>query len=254
MVFFLTQYHKTISKNIKRHHQVQSSMKLAVFIHAAILPRCEEILQRFLQRIKESGLYDAALNVYISFVGTDPFPENLVKRTTTEFPKITLLRSSNELKDYEVPTQQLLHSFCLENQDYNVLYLHTKNVGKESNPCVEDWVEYMSYFSIDQWRNATSFLENYKTSGVDLREQPTLHYSGNFWWARASHIASLPSPLEFRNLRKYPNPLNSERHNQEFWITYNTSYKEHKGLWESGIDCYQRHLHLYPSHIYKTNT
>lgn len=32
--------------------------------------------------------------------------------------------------------------------------------------------------------------------GVDLVRQPELHFSGNFWWARADRIASLPEPNE----------------------------------------------------------
>ena len=32
--------------------------------------------------------------------------------------------------------------------------------------------------------------------GLDLVRQPELHVSGNFWWARADRIASLPEPNE----------------------------------------------------------
>lgn len=49
-------------------------------------------------------------------------------------------------------------------------------------------------------------------------------------------------------LNKFPNPLNSERHNQEFWICYNKD--NHYSLWESNIDCYERHLHRYSKERY----
>ena len=93
----------------------------------------------------------------------------------------------------------------------------------------------------------------HKTCGVDLRRDPTLHYSGNFWWSNASYIATLPEPCEFNNLQKYPNPLNSLRHNQEFWICYHKESDYHYSLWDCGINCYERHLHRYPKTYYLVN-
>ena len=63
-----------------------------------------------------------------------------------------------------------------------------------------------------------------------------------------TYITSLPNPSDFSNLELYPNPLNSQRHNQEFWICYRKD--KHASLWESNIDCYQRHLHPYPINNY----
>ena len=37
------------------------------------------------------------------------------------------------------------------NEDFNILYLHTKNVGKEINHCIEDQIVYMLYFLIEKW-------------------------------------------------------------------------------------------------------
>jgi hypothetical protein len=113
---------------------------------------------------------------------------------------------------------------------------------------VEDWVQYMIYFLIERHEDALRHLENHATTGVDLREEPTLHYSGNFWWANASHVCTLPNPDDFNSLERYPNPLESLRHNQEFWVCYNRA--KHARLWDSSISCYERHLHLYPRNIY----
>jgi hypothetical protein len=92
-------------------------------------------------------------------------------------------------------------------------------------------------------------LETNDTVGVDLRDYPTLHYSGNFWWANALYINTLPEPYVFNNLEQYPNPLHSLRHNQEFWICYHKD-KLHKSQWDCGINCYERHLHRYNPELY----
>ena len=130
-----------------------------------------------------------------------------------------------------------------------MLYLHTKNVGKEINYCIEDQIEYLLYFLISKWENCINNLLEFDTCGVDLRNEPTLHYSGNFWWSIANNIIQLPSPIEFNNLNKYPNPLNSIRHNQEFWVCYDKN-KKHLSMWDCGINVYERHLHRYQKELY----
>jgi hypothetical protein len=107
----------------------------------------------------------------------------------------------------------------------------------------------MLYFLISKWEKCINNLLECDTCGVDLRNEPTLHYSGNFWWSTSNNIISLPNPISFSNLNRYPNPLNSARHNQEFWICYNRN-KKHISMWDCGINVYERHLHRYPKELY----
>jgi hypothetical protein len=222
--------------------------KKAIFIHAAILKNSKERILQYLSIIKESKLMSYVNEINICFIGNEEIPikmEDLHDYNAEN--KINLLKLSNDLHDYEIPTLQYLYQFCMNNPEYNILYLHTKNVGKEINQCIEDQIKYMLHFNVIKWKICEEILEKYSTCGVDLRNEPMLHYSGNFWWANASYISRLPSPKEFNNLEKYPNPLHSLRHNQEFWICYNNN---HYSLWDCGINCYERHLHVYPEENY----
>jgi hypothetical protein len=90
----------------------------------------------------------------------------------------------------------------------------------------------------------------YNTVGVDLWTTPVLHYSGKFWWARSEYIQELIEPNEYKDIGKYPNPLNSGRRNQEFWIC--SMGKNHRSVWNSGINCFERHLHRYTRDKYET--
>jgi len=222
-------------------------MKLVVFVHIAILPRWDERVKTYLKLMFNSGLLEASERIILSFIGEGELDSNV---WTPYGDKIQISRTSSQLEEYELPTQKLLYDFCNKNCDYLVLYLHTKGVGKTINPCVEDWVEYMTHFCITKWKNCVEQLQTYQTAGVDLREEPVLHYSGNFWWARASYILLLPDPIQYKNIELYPNPLQSSRHNQEFWICSFKCPNFHKGLWESNINCYERHLHRYPPEKY----
>jgi hypothetical protein len=224
--------------------------KNALFIHIAILEKWDEILLRYLDCIYSSGLIDNLKYIYLCFIGHDNIPIDIDRIARFNSNKnITILKVSNDLKDYELPTLSFLYDFCSSNKDFNVIYLHTKGVGKVLNQCIQDQVQYMLYFNITLWKTCLTRLLDYDTCGVDLRENPTLHYSGNFWWARSTYINTLPQPVNFNNLTKYPNPLNSLRHNQEFWICYDKKGR-HLSLWDCGINCYERHLHLYPRDKY----
>jgi hypothetical protein len=225
-------------------------MPNAIFIHAAILDKCKERIIQYLDIIKKSKLNNNVSFIYICFVGSDKIPISDFDILEYNYNnQIKMIKISNNLKDFELPTLNFLYNFCLTNPTYNVLYLHTKNVGKEINLCIEDQVEYMLHFLVLKWENCIQNLNNYDVCGVDLRLQPTLHFSGNFWWSRAYNIISLPSPVEFNNLNKYPNPLNSIRHNQEFWVCYNKLNK-HFSLYDCRINIYERHLHRFPKELY----
>jgi len=228
-------------------------MKNAIFIHAAILDKCKERVIQYLEIISNSGLIENVEFIYICFIGEKNIPLNNTDISAyNNKQNIYLIKLSNNLQDFELPTLNYLYNFCSYNINYNILYIHTKNVGKEINFCIEEQIEYMLYFLINKWQICIEQLSNYHACGVDLRIEPVLHYSGNFWWASSDHIASLPPPADFNNLSKYPNPLQSLRHNQEFWICYNNT--KFISLWDCGISVYERHLHRYPKKLYTVNS
>jgi hypothetical protein len=225
-------------------------MKSVIFIHTAIIGRYKERLNQYFNLIKSSNLYDNIETIFICCVGCQPFLFDYKDFDTNN--KVQLVKVSDNLQDFELPTQQYMYNFCLTHPNYNVLYLHTKGITGEINNCIEDWVAYMIYFCINKWTNCVEHLSNYKTAGVDLVEYPTLCYCGNFWWAKSNHIATLPEPNDFCNITKYPNLLGSVRHNQEFWICYNLQKKDCICFWESNINVFKRHLVRFPSSTYTT--
>jgi len=224
--------------------------KNAIFIHTAILEGFNQRISQFIDIINLSGLYDNIDSIYICYIGEGNIQINEKYKNLTN---IKLIKVSEKLSDYELPTLQFLYNFCIENDDYNILYIHTKNIGKKINECIEDQIRYMLYFLVSKWTDCVNSLnnKNYDSCGVDLRREPTLHYSGNFWWAKSNYIKKLPQPIQFNNLNKYPNKLNSLRHNQEFWICY--LKQNHYSLWDCGISVYERHLHEYKETNYVKN-
>ena len=222
--------------------------KLAVFIHGVMLSRVEERLEQFFRYFNESGLYSQVDFIRINILG-DKLPtlsQNLI-RCKTQF---NLLGS--DMTQYELYHQANLYEFCKENPDYKILYLHTKMVGKELNLCIEDQIEYNLYFLVKKWKECIDILDKYQACGLDLRTDPVLHYSSH-WWANASYIRTLPHPYEFIDLSKYPNPLNSQRHSAEFWLTYPKKVDDYYCMWDNGINVYAKHLNRYDKDLYINN-
>ena len=253
-----------------------------IFIHAALLSGVDSRLEQYLTAIYDSGLSEVVNAIYICYVGSGEMPSlfsgslhklNLCAQLR-EHTNIVETRVDADLEAYELPTLSALYNHCVDMVDHHiendalphpaphpgreacVLYLHTKNVGKSVNLCIEDQIEYTLHFLVYGWRTCLSRMVSdddddsepkWKTSGVDLRTTPTLHYSGNFWWARADYIASLLDPRVYAT---FPNMLNSPRHNQEFWICSPNQPHAHYIEHDCGIDVYSRHLVRYPGCMY----
>lgn len=203
-----------------------------VFMHIATLNNYKDLVNDVVSKIN-SDLIDHVDNVFLCYVGSAP--------TIDYGNKYNNLHLSTSLNDFEFPTLTYLRNFC-NTMSANVLYIHTKGISTPDNKCIEDWRNYMLYFVVEKFAICLDALKTHDSCGVDLRDDPVLHYSGNFWWSKSSYIKTLPV---FSDM---PVVL-SERHKAEFWIC--SGGGSHKSLWDSNINQYQRHLHRYPEEKYK---
>jgi hypothetical protein len=143
---------------------------------------------------------------------------------------------SDKKNEFEFPALDFIKSLC-DNEECYIFYFHTKGssicestkhyytaamyrdnpkIGEDNTielkhlkDCVNDWREYMEYFTIQNFEKCLEALNEYDACGVNLTTQPMKHFSGNFWWSKSSHIKKLP---KISSLNK------SYRWNAEFWI------------------------------------
>lgn len=178
-----------------------------VYINIAVFGSVNQVLFNLINRIKQSGLYDSCNKIFLVFNG----PSNLISFEITGDKFFKIEANENILK-CEFPTLDLIWNHCSKEDDLNILYLHTKGVTKPGFQNVEDWTNYLSYFNINKWQDRIKDLEMYDCTGVnfmgsanDIFEHPStwgygkapLHYSGNFWWSKSSHIKKLPNPISW---------------------------------------------------------
>lgn len=234
----------------------------AVFIHCALLQRWQDVLDELVWAVHRGGLIAFVTNVVIVAVGADHATSDVRSELTParyvsggHERKIDIVFSNESMRRYELPTHTALQQFARSHPNHLLLYMHTKGVGKVINPAVEEHRKLMTYFNAQCFGACMDRLRAGSPScGVDLVRQPELHFSGNFWWARADRIASLPEPNEFADIRRFPNALRSWRHNQEFWVTWREIASRPVCVWQSGIDVYKRHLTRYPPERYENAT
>lgn len=215
-------------------------MKNSFFFHITTINRYKFIVEDIIQKA-ENFLKNDCLEKFICVnCVNDSISE--VKNILDKYQIKNYNLIDNKSNDWEYKTLELLYNFAFKN-DRNILYVHSKGVNRiDKNDCVEDWRNYMSYFLIEQYKICIDYLKNNDTVGVDLRATPTLHYSGNFWWAKSDYVKRLCHP------RNAPDVINSYRHKNEFWIC--SELGNHFCAHESGINVYERHLHRFTKEMY----
>lgn len=201
----------------------QDGSKLYGFMHICIANQWREIFDEQIQTIRESGLYDAVNEIYFGIVGSPDV--NFTK--ILQLKKFRLAYVHPDLSQFEFMTLEFLHNFCQNNYDAKVFYIHTKGIstyGKTCNPPsparqrnIDDWRRYLEYYLITNYKRCVEELNTCDMVGVNWRGKGTgsviipqvdCHFSGNFWWARASYISTLGEVREG----------NQKRCNAEFWI------------------------------------
>ena len=165
-----------------------------------------------IKRLYRSGLLDHVDSVQCTISG---------KYATRMFPFVSLYKDWLEVIDlqnsddnFEGFTLQYLHESCCtaddDDPDSHVLYFHTKGMSQFCGlsrypqkwdtqsrlPAVNSWRKMMETAVIDRWQENIQQLDNgFQVSGVNYTTWFWPHMSGNFWWARADYIKSLPHPL-----------------------------------------------------------
>ncbi len=214
-------------------------MKNIIYFHIATIGEYQEIFDEIYTQFVESNLIDNVETINLCIVGQGDLNVQLND-------KIRIYQDS-DVNSGEFFTLDKIKFFSdYSEENYKILYIHTKGVTTPDNQCIVDWRKYMTYFNVKQYENCLKLLDNCDSCGVDLVDEPALHYSGNFWWANSSYIKKLPT-IDKIKFPKTP-PILSIRHNGEFWIGMGNGNL--KSLWNSNINVYERHLYNYPKENY----
>jgi hypothetical protein len=200
--------------------------KLGIFYHVYPGNDWEYMFQEQIGSLYLSGLIDVSNHFHIGF--NDDI--SLLPDHVQSFAK------TNSNQQEETDTLRDLVTWCKENPDANVLYMHTKGVSKKTR-YTEDWRHSMEYFCIHNWKQCVEALANgYEVAGINWQEETSMgyypHFSGGFWWAKASYVAVNCDEKYF----DHPN-----RYMREFFI--GSGKPEAKNFWESRLNRTDKAMH-----------
>jgi predicted O-methyltransferase YrrM len=195
---------------------------ICIFYHIYAVNNWKSLVTEQLEKLRSCGLYDACLAIFVDVIGDEQAIQQYYELIRS-YQKIYTVRADNR-NTYEYDGLVALKTFANEQrvflQDVYLLYFHTKGVTSG----MSDWRRYMEHFVIENWRNCVYALDDYDTVGVNYHndiDSKRFHYSGNFWWTKASYVNTLGPVVN---------------HEEEFWIA--TGNPKAKTLHNSNINHY----------------
>jgi len=209
-------------------------LKLFYHVHVTGDPYADMFfVDEQIKRLQYSGLIEEAA-CYAVICGPNPYLlYDLIDRSRRF--RILEMMDNDMAQMYEGRT--LRHIRAEINEEDAVIYMHTKGIsyimGDRSvnglfnarhAKAINGWRDTMEHYILDCWQDRYMGLAYYDTQGCFKRQKPFAHYMGNFWWARANYILTLPDPLAF-TVKPYPGMEFEEtkpsRMRYEQWILLN---------------------------------
>jgi len=223
---------------------VSNNIKKYCFIHSCNLENVgTHRLNNLIEKLVETECINIFDKIYINNIGL-PI-ENIYGE------KFEVINFSNDARLFETPTINFMRDFSEKNPNSYILYLHTKGIRYLNDDYkINDWINYMLCFLVDEHKNCISLLDNYYDAvgcnySNDLSKEyfahtnpfPPSHYSGNFWWANTNYLRHLPI-LSLENI---------ERSTPEFWLFKNNPvfYNLHSSNVNHYYDIYPKKEYYY---------
>lgn len=194
----------SITANLKKSYPVRGFWHVGALYNVSG-DNWERVVISQLSAIEQSGIISDGIvsGIDVTIIGQPP-PWNIF---FSSFYKIDY--QGENVEQFEFPTLGRLGAYCKANPSARVLYFHNK--GARFSPprdVVEHWREFMEYYTLHRYQDCLYELERKEivVCGQAARSGPTIHFAGNFWWAKCEYVNKLPE-LD-----------RASRHNAEFWI------------------------------------
>ena len=215
-------------------------MTIIGYIHICQEGDWQKPFDLIMNSIKNYGLFNETVEIRCGIVSNSGIFKN---DTRFDDPKIKIIYTSTS-NFYERKTLEHMRQYAdIDSPNSKYWYAHTKVIshfGKgnfHKEKCIIDWINLLNFWNFEHWRIAVEKLNDYDTYGCSGCNIHHLHYSGNFWWARASHVKTLPLNIG----QGYTDP--------EFWICINNN--KMYNIFTSGFEGGGHYNNLYPQSLYK---
>jgi hypothetical protein len=153
------------------------------------------VIKEQLSILIESGLYKKTktLYIFVCMCNKEHF-ETLINLLTyfDADKKITLVTTEQNL--YEKFAINNYKKYINDDSFHYVYYFHTKAVSR-TEPVYVNRRQVLNIYTLAKHELNINLLNYYDAVGCSLSAYPTLHFSGNFWWARSDYLITLKEPI-----------------------------------------------------------
>lgn len=204
-------------------------MKLAVFFHTLLWHGCPaaplfqaiDITRLQMEELHECGLLEACSDFIVGINGGE---ESEALRWATIPDKAKVVYHGLAIKSENLTIAEI-EKWLPGHEDYYVLYFHAKGctwpVGDEMR---DRWRGCMMRNVVLNWRQCVKDLDSgYEAVGCHWMTPPKTPptqfiFAGNFWWAKASFLKTLPSIYERARIKQDGIGALESRYESEVWI------------------------------------
>lgn len=174
----------------KQNHLVQPTIYGVYFI--CCIGDYKRIVSEQMSSIGRSGLFQKTQTIFCFICKYDP---DVMEILNPYIEKLKIISTTENL--YEKYAFTNFRSHIATAHPYYLYYFHTKGVSRTAN-VFHETRRNLDYFILEKHEICMFWLDNgYDAVGASLSLYPALHFSGNFWWSKSSHLKRLPK--EMRN-------------------------------------------------------
>ena len=190
--------------------------QVKVFYHLACINNWQEVFVEQMEQLRHNGFQRIDLTV----LGTAEDLLTINKITDELKLEVRIIFQAPELTYFEKPAMLAIEEYARQNDGY-VLYVHSKGVSNPASETKVKWRRLMMRELVENWEFCLTQLPHYDLLGVNWRDFPTYHFSGNFWYAATKYLRKLSDFKLFYDTTCYPiwDPCDSKRLSCEFWIS-----------------------------------
>lgn len=168
---------------------------IIVIFYCFMINDWKEKLQRQINRLVSSGLYDGADELYLFVSDVDGNQKEEIDNMINHLPKIKLDYTNKNYGEGYLALSKV--DELARSGNNKIFYFHTKGVFNKykdfENKEIDElkikgsncWVEILEHYLIDNWKKCVEKLDDHDCVGV-------INYGGwwwgNFWWVRSAHI------------------------------------------------------------------
>lgn len=185
--------------------------KVHLFYHVGMVRNWKDIVKDQLQTLDSCGLGTLASSLTITYTNGDKLDIEEVLSSYSFVKKLDKLRiiPGPTKNPWEIFAMNAMHNTCqdisINASNAAVIYFHNKGASHYTDDWRDKtttvwsyvyalrWRKYMEYFLLERPSLCLTALSHGATScGVELHDEPGIHYSGNFWTATCDFIQELP--------------------------------------------------------------